>query len=54
MPISWDQLGSLKSGALWTISAAREYLAFEKEDPWRDYWKNRQTLTAARKLLGLR
>jgi bifunctional non-homologous end joining protein LigD len=53
VPISWDQLGSLKSGAQWTIATAREYLSFEKEDPWRDYWKSRQTLTAARKLLQL-
>ncbi|MDR7296355.1 hypothetical protein J2X16_001694 [Pelomonas aquatica] len=53
VPISWDQLGSLKSGAQWTITTAREYLSFEKEDPWRDYWKSRQTLAAARKLLQL-
>lgn len=51
MPISWDQLSALKSGAQWTISTAHEYLSFEKEDPWRDYWKSRQTLTAARKML---
>ncbi|CAM3695352.1 Bifunctional non-homologous end joining protein LigD [Roseateles saccharophilus] len=37
VPISWDQLGALKSGAQWTITTAREYLSFEKEDPWRDY-----------------
>lgn len=51
VPISWEQLGSLKSGAQWSISTAREYLSFEKEDPWRDYWKSRQSLTAARRIL---
>lgn len=53
VPISWDQLPELKSGAQWTIATAREYLSFEKADPWADYWKSRQTLTAARKRLKL-
>ena len=53
MPISWDQLSSLKSGAHWTIATAREYLSFEQADPWADYAKSRQTLTAARKILKL-
>ncbi|WP_457390194.1 DNA ligase D [Roseateles sp. P5_E1] len=53
MPVSWEQLGSLKSGAQWTITTAREYLSFEKEDPWRDYAKSRQTLATARKRLKL-
>ena len=53
VPISWDQLPELKSGAQWTIATAREHLSFEKTDPWADYWKSRQTLTAARKLLKL-
>lgn len=53
VPISWDQLPELKSGAQWTIATAREYLSFEKADPWAEYWKSRQTLTAARKRLKL-
>ena len=53
VPISWDQVPELKSGAQWTIATAREYLSFEKLDPWADYWTSRQTLTAARKLLKL-
>lgn len=53
VPISWDQLAELKSGAQWTIATAREHLSFEKVDPWADYWKSKQTLTAARKLLKL-
>jgi bifunctional non-homologous end joining protein LigD len=53
VPISWDQLPELKSGAQWTITTAREHLSFEKVDPWADYWKSKQTLTAARKVLKL-
>lgn len=53
MPLSWDQLAELNSGAQWSIATAREYLSFEKSDPWADYWQARQTLTAARKRLQL-
>lgn len=52
MPIAWEQLSSLKSGSQWTIATAREYLSFQREDPWEAYWKSRQTLTAAMKVLG--
>jgi bifunctional non-homologous end joining protein LigD len=52
MPVSWEQLMSLKSGSQWNITTAREYLSFEKVDPWAGLWKNRQTLTAAMKRLG--
>lgn len=51
MPVSWEQLPELKSGAQWTIAAARDYLTFQKHDPWVDYWKSRQTLTQAIKRL---
>jgi bifunctional non-homologous end joining protein LigD len=52
MPVSWEQLMSLKSGSQWNITTAREYLSFQKVDPWAGLWKNRQTLTAAMKRLG--
>ena len=39
MPVAWEQLPTLKSGAQWTIATAREYLSFQKDDPWADYWK---------------
>ena len=52
MPVSWDQLPSLKGGSQWTIATAREYLSFEKADPWAQYWKSKQTLTRAMKTLG--
>jgi len=47
VPVSWDALQELKSGANWNIRNAREYLSFEREDPWRDYWSTRQTLAKA-------
>ena len=52
MPIAWDQLGSIKGGAQWNIGNAREYLSFQKNDPWADYWRSRQTLAKAMKALG--
>ncbi|RZJ13252.1 MAG: DNA ligase D [Rubrivivax sp.] len=52
MPVAWEQLASLKSGAHWTVQTAREYLSFSGgADAWGDYWKCRQTLTAAIKRL---
>ena len=53
MPVDWDQLASLKSGAQWNIATAREHLSFQKTDPWADYWTCRQTLTTAIKVLRL-
>ena len=52
MPVSWEQLSSLKSGSQWTIVTAREYLSFQKDDPWASYWKARQSLAGAMKTLG--
>jgi bifunctional non-homologous end joining protein LigD len=52
MPIAWEELDAVKSGAQWTIATAREYLSFRKADPWADYAKNKPTLTAAMKALG--
>ena len=44
MPVAWDVLPKLKRGDQWTIANAREYLSFEKTDPWSDYWKKKQML----------
>lgn len=52
MPIGWEQLGDLKSGAQWTIATAREYLSFQRVDPWAHYWRKRQALSAAMRLLA--
>ncbi|BCG02975.1 ATP-dependent DNA ligase (plasmid) [Paraburkholderia sp. PGU19] len=51
MTVSWDQLDALKDGAQWTVSTAREYLSFQTQDPWQDYWSTKQTLAAAIKRL---
>ncbi|MGY2488177.1 DNA ligase D [Cupriavidus sp. CP313] len=47
MPIAWDALSELRSGSQWTIRDAREYLSFQRGDPWADYWTTRQTLSSA-------
>jgi bifunctional non-homologous end joining protein LigD len=52
MPVAWEDVPALKSGAQWTIGTARERLSFQKVDPWVGYWKSRQTLTTAMKKLG--
>jgi bifunctional non-homologous end joining protein LigD len=47
MPVSWEQLGELKSGAQWTVQTAREYLSFQSGDPWSGYWTAAQSLERA-------
>lgn len=54
MPVAWDDLPKLKSGAHWTVATAREHLSFETTDPWADYWKTKQALGAAMKVLGFK
>lgn len=54
MPVAWDELSKLKSGAHWTIANAREHLSFQTSDPWADYWHNKQTLKDAMKELGFK
>ncbi|RZT97800.1 DNA ligase D [Rivibacter subsaxonicus] len=51
MPVPWEMLDSLKGGSQWTIATAREHLSFHTSDPWVDYWKTRQTLRRAMKIL---
>jgi bifunctional non-homologous end joining protein LigD len=53
MPVAWDDLGTLKSGAQWTVATARDHLSFHPDDPWADYWKCRQGIAKARKALGV-
>jgi bifunctional non-homologous end joining protein LigD len=43
MPVSWEQLSELKSGAQWTVQTAREYLSFQTQDPWAAYWTTTQS-----------
>ena len=53
MPVSWQQLPELKSGAQWTVATAREYLSFESADPWAAYAESAQRLDAAMHTLGV-
>jgi bifunctional non-homologous end joining protein LigD len=52
MPVAWEQLDELKSGAHWTVLTAREYLSFQTADPWKDYAACKQSLTQPMKVLG--
>jgi bifunctional non-homologous end joining protein LigD len=51
MPVSWEQLSDLKSGAQWSVQTVREYLSFQSDDPWADYWASGQSLATAIKRL---
>ena len=53
MPVPWDALETLKSGAQWTIATAREHLSFHPGDPWVEYWTSKQSLSGAMKRLGV-
>jgi bifunctional non-homologous end joining protein LigD len=53
MPVAWEALDELRSGAQWTITNAREHLSFQREDPWQAYWTTRQGLSGPLKALGL-
>ncbi|MDM0108844.1 DNA ligase D [Variovorax sp. J22R24] len=52
MPVAWEDLSTLRSGAQWSIATAREHLSFQREDPWAGFWKKKQPLAAAMKILG--
>jgi bifunctional non-homologous end joining protein LigD len=55
IPLSWDELRKIKSGAQWTISNVKERLdELRRTDPWSEYKKNRQTLATAMKTLGFK
>ncbi|BCG05363.1 ATP-dependent DNA ligase (plasmid) [Paraburkholderia sp. PGU19] len=47
VPVAWEQLSELKSGAQWTVQTAREYLSFQTEDPWGAFWTTTQSLASA-------
>ena len=49
MPVSWEQLMALKSGAQWTIADGARVPQLRSSDPWADYWRQAQTLAAAMK-----
>lgn len=49
VPLSWDEVATTTSGDQWTIENVHERLEDLKRDPWADYTKTRQRITAAMK-----
>ncbi|MGC3967737.1 MAG: DNA ligase D [Pirellulales bacterium] len=45
MPVAWEELGRLKGPAQFTVENALKRLARRKDDPWREFFKIRQSLT---------
>ncbi|MEC5406738.1 DNA ligase D [Paraburkholderia sp. MPAMCS5] len=53
VPLAWDEVATTTGGDQWNIENLHERLANLKRDPWADYPKTRQRITAAmRKRLG--
>ena len=42
MPVAWDELGGKDLRPLFTVTSVSKKL---KDDPWRDYWRTRQSIT---------
>jgi bifunctional non-homologous end joining protein LigD len=53
VPVRWDELAALKSGAHWTVATIHQRLD-QGNAPWEDYATSRVTLRAAMKKLGYR
>ncbi|MDQ1829345.1 DNA ligase D [Massilia scottii] len=53
VPVGWDELAALKSGAQWTVQNVHTRLDHGNE-PWAGYAKAAKTLTAAMKKLGFK
>lgn len=47
VPVDWDELHALTSGDQWNVANVRERLEALRTDPWRDYGKARQRITAS-------
>lgn len=52
VPVSWDELPSLRGGDHWTIATLRDHLSFRAEDPWAGMARKRQTIQHGKDLLG--
>jgi bifunctional non-homologous end joining protein LigD len=53
VPVRWEELAELTSGAHWTVRTVGERLAVGNT-PWEDYDKSATTLTKAMKTLGFK
>lgn len=47
VPVGWDELPTLTSGDQWNVANLRARLEGLRADPWREYGKARQRITAA-------
>jgi bifunctional non-homologous end joining protein LigD len=54
IPVAWEDLDALKSGAQWNVRTAMPHLVQQGADPWADYWKARQSLAGPMKHLGFK
>jgi Predicted eukaryotic-type DNA primase len=52
VPCDWDELGTITSGAHWTIRNAHERIE-ERRDAWRGYAQTKQNAAKAMKAIGL-
>ncbi|WP_284616708.1 DNA ligase D [Aquabacterium humicola] len=52
MPVPWERLDMVESGAHWTIADAAQHVRRWSRDPWTGFFASRQGLTAAMKRLG--
>ncbi|GAB1718696.1 MAG: ATP-dependent DNA ligase LigD phosphoesterase module / ATP-dependent DNA ligase LigD polymerase module [Nitrosospira sp.] len=53
VPLAWEELGSLTSGARWSVSNIHERLD-KGNEPWREYESLKQSISAAMKILGFK
>jgi bifunctional non-homologous end joining protein LigD len=49
VPLAWDEVAGTTAGDQWNIANVHERLAGLRRDPWADYAKTRQRITAAMK-----
>jgi len=53
MTLRWEDVTPALDPTAWTVATAERRLSSLRRDPWRDYWKCKQRLTAkAVKALG--
>jgi bifunctional non-homologous end joining protein LigD len=52
VPVAWDELDELRSGAHWTVHTLEERLAVGNA-PWHDYADRSASLEAALQQIGL-
>jgi bifunctional non-homologous end joining protein LigD len=47
VPVTWRELAGLEAANQWDIHNVFDRLKKQRTDPWRDYWKRKQTLEGA-------